>query len=209
MKEELISIIVPVYNVEKYIEKCLDSIINQTYTNLEIILVDDGSKDRSGEICDIYQKKDKRIKVIHNTNSGVSKTRNCGLNEANGKYICFADADDYLMEDYVEYLYNLIKENDAQISLTTQMFSNFDSIQEKNITTNILNAEDTTVRILNYKIPIGVYSKLFDADLIKNNNIKFKEELFMGEGFNFNVDCFQRSNRVIISNKKILTFNYK
>ena len=91
-----ISIIVPVYQAEKYISKCIESIVNQTYKNLEIILVDDGSTDRSGEICDEYGKKDNRIVVVHNKNKGVSVARNCGLDIATGDYITFVDSDDYI-----------------------------------------------------------------------------------------------------------------
>ena len=106
----LISVIVPVYGVEKYIEKCLKSIINQTYENLEIILVDDGSKDKSGIICENYANKDKRIKVFHKKNGGLSDARNYGIEHSKGEYLTFIDSDDYIEDDYVEYLYSLIKE---------------------------------------------------------------------------------------------------
>ena len=106
--EDLISVIVPVYNVEKYLNKCIDSIINQTYKNLEIILVDDGSQDSSGKICDEYTKKDNRIKVIHKENGGVSSARNIGLNNATGEWIAFIDADDWVDEEYLQTLFNRI-----------------------------------------------------------------------------------------------------
>ncbi len=102
----LISIIIPVYNVEKYLPECLDSVINQTYKNLEILLIDDGSPDNSGKICDEYAEKDARIKVIHKENGGVSSARNLGLDIATGEYITFIDSDDFVDEHYVEYLYN-------------------------------------------------------------------------------------------------------
>lgn len=98
----LISVIVPVYNVENYLCKCVDSIINQTYNNLEIILVDDGSTDGSASICDEYVLKDSRVKVIHKENGGVSSARNIGIAEASGEYICFVDSDDWLELDYFE-----------------------------------------------------------------------------------------------------------
>ena len=90
--KDLISVVIPVYNVEKYVEECIISVINQTYTNIEIILVDDGSKDSSGKICDLYSKKDSRIKVIHKENGGLSDARNAGIDEARGKYITFIDS---------------------------------------------------------------------------------------------------------------------
>lgn len=109
---DLVSVIVPVYNVEKYLARCLDSIINQTYTNLEIILVDDGSKDSSGQICDEYAAKDQRIKVIHKQNGGLSSARNAGLDIASGSYIEFVDSDDWIDKDTVkENLELIINEN--------------------------------------------------------------------------------------------------
>ena len=114
----LISIIVPIYNVEAYLAKCINSIINQTYGNLEIFLVDDGSPDRCGLICDEYAKQDARIKVIHKKNGGLSDARNVAIDVAKGEYITFVDSDDYVANDYVESLYKLILENDAQMSIT-------------------------------------------------------------------------------------------
>lgn len=108
MKPE-ISIIVPIYNVEKYLPKCIESILSQTFTNFELILVNDGSKDRSGIICDEYASKDNRIKVIHKENGGVSSARNSGVDLASGKYIGFVDPDDYIKKDMYERLHYLCK----------------------------------------------------------------------------------------------------
>lgn len=116
MEEKLISIIVPVYNVEKYLKECIDSVISQTYKNLEIILVDDGSTDKSGEICDEYSKKDSRIKVIHKENGGLSDARNVALDIAKGEYIGFVDSDDYVEKDMFETLYKLAEEHNTEIS---------------------------------------------------------------------------------------------
>lgn len=113
---EKISIIVPIYNVENYLRKCLDSILNQTYKNIEIILIDDGSKDSSGDICDEYALKSKKIKVIHKENAGLSATRNLGIEISTGDYIAFIDSDDYITEDYCEMLYSALKETDADIA---------------------------------------------------------------------------------------------
>lgn len=113
---ELISIIVPVYNVEKYLKKCVNSIITQTYTNLEIILVDDGSKDSSGEMCDEFSKSDSRIKVIHRKNGGLSAARNSGIEVYRGKYVTFIDSDDWIEPTYVEYLYYLLKKYNSDVS---------------------------------------------------------------------------------------------
>lgn len=116
MEEQLISVVVPIYNVEKYIKECIESIINQTYKNLQIILVDDGSEDNSSKICDEYSKKDNRINVIHKSNGGLSDARNYGIDIAKGEYITFIDSDDFVSSTYIEKLYNAIKENNVKIS---------------------------------------------------------------------------------------------
>ena len=114
--EELISVIVPVYKVEKYIHKCVDSIINQTYKNLEIILVDDGSPDECGKICDEYAEKDNRIIVIHQKNSGQCVARNMGLKKMSGEYVAFVDSDDYLEKDYLQKMREGIQDKQMAIS---------------------------------------------------------------------------------------------
>ena len=111
-----VSLIVPVYNVSNYLPRLMETVLSQTYKNLEIILIDDGSTDGSGMICDEYEAKDSRIKVIHKSNSGVSDARNAGIEYASGEYLVFADGDDYLACDYVEYLLNLCLENDSDMS---------------------------------------------------------------------------------------------
>lgn len=113
---ELISVIVPVYNVQEYLGECIESIINQTYTNLEIILVDDGSTDGSGEICDAYKLKDSRIRVIHKANGGLSSARNQGIECSKGAYISFVDSDDWLELDFYQNLYDSIKMTKAEIA---------------------------------------------------------------------------------------------
>lgn len=114
---ELISIIVPVYKVEKYIHRCVDSIINQTYKNIEIILVDDGSPDNCGRICDEYAAKDSRIKVIHKPNGGLSDARNCGIEAADGEWLMFIDSDDWIHTQTVEVLYNAAIKNGVNVSV--------------------------------------------------------------------------------------------
>ena len=115
----LISIIVPVYNVETYLPKCVDSILAQTYTNLEIFLVDDGSSDRSGRLCDEYAKQDKRIKVIHKKNGGQSDARNVAINMATGEFISFIDIDDYVAENYIMILYSFIEKYRCKVSVAS------------------------------------------------------------------------------------------
>ena len=117
MNDTLISIVVPVYNVSQYLERCIQSVIYQTYENLDIILIDDGSTDNSGLICDKYAKIDKRIRVLHQQNSGLSAARNAGIEIAKGKYITFIDSDDYVDSDYVSFLYDLIKRTGCSLEI--------------------------------------------------------------------------------------------
>lgn len=171
MEKELISIIVPVYNVEKYLNKCVESILAQTYDNLEIILVDDGSPDNCGNICDKYAKKDSRIVVLHKTNGGLSDARNKGINIAKGKYIGFVDSDDYIEKDMFEILYNLCKENNADISM----------ISYKEIENEIIINENSkyTNKIFEYN-NIEAIKELLKDEIVKNYawNKLYKKELF-------------------------------
>lgn len=115
-KLPLISVILPVYKVEDRLEKCVESVLNQSYQNIEVILVDDGSPDRCGEICDSFAQKDRRVKVIHQENGGLSAARNSGIENAAGEYLAFVDSDDYVAEDFISFLYTLLSENGAEIS---------------------------------------------------------------------------------------------
>lgn len=133
MNNELISIIVPVYNVEKYLHRCINSIVQQTYKNLEIILIDDGSKDNCYEICMFYKEKDKRIKVIHQQNGGLSAARNTGLENATGKYISFIDSDDWVHPDFIWNLYYTMKNTNSQIVECLALSTTEYIIDEKSI----------------------------------------------------------------------------
>ena len=168
-EKALISIIIPVYKVEKYLEKCIQSLINQTYENLQIILVDDGSPDNCGKICDEYAKKDHRIEVIHKSNGGLSDARNKGLEIAKGEYIGFIDSDDYIESDMYEVLYNLLKQYNAYVSIC-----NFYTVSQGKIA--IKNAENG----------IKEYNRIeILKEVLLDNNIQsyawnklYKKELF-------------------------------
>ncbi|CUP39536.1 glycosyltransferase family 2 protein [Intestinibacter bartlettii] len=112
-----ISVIVPIYNIEEYVEECINSILNQTFKDFELLLVDDGSTDNSFDICRKYEKEDNRIKVIHKKNGGLSDARNVGIDKACGEYLCFIDGDDFIANDTLENMYNLIKKNNSQIAI--------------------------------------------------------------------------------------------
>lgn len=172
MKKDLISVIIPVYNVEKFLKKCLDSVINQTYTNLEIIVVDDGSKDKSGEICDSYKNKDARIKVIHKQNGGLSSARNVGLEKSNGDYILFLDSDDWIDLTYIEVLYNNLIENNCEISVPGFCLSYENGKRIKDSKINSKTVFSTEEALSNYLfngyITPCVASKLWKRELWEN-----------------------------------------
>lgn len=134
---DLVSVVVPIYNVQDYLRECIDSIINQTYANIEIILVDDGSPDECGQICDVYASQDKRIQVIHKKNGGLSDARNCGMAKATGQYITFVDSDDFIHIRYIEILLELAKDKQADIVAGDfSLFRESDEHQDKVIEEN-------------------------------------------------------------------------
>lgn len=169
--EDLISVIVPIYNVEKYINKCIDSIIDQTYTNLEIILVDDGSPDNCGKICDEYAQKDERVRVIHKENGGLSDARNAGIDVAKGKYVSFVDSDDYVEQNYIEILYNCIKEYNTNIAIGSHrvIYKNGTIINKETGENSKLPAEKVLERILyDNGIDLTANAKLYDIKLFES-----------------------------------------
>jgi len=202
---DLISVIVPVYNVSTYLSECIDSIIKQTYKKLEIILVDDGSTDNSASICDNYAKKDNRIKVIHKKNGGVSSTRNAGIDNANGKYICFIDSDDYILDNYIESLYNNMI-ND--IDLVCCGYSVFNENETKNYLLNKTNNEKkilkSSILSLKYALNNNFYTarscsaKIYKLDVIKNNNIRFNDDIYLLEDGIFNLKYLKYINKISI-----------
>lgn len=173
--KDTISVIIPIYKVEKYLERCIQSVINQTYTNLQIILVDDGSPDSCGKICDDYAKKDSRIEVIHKTNGGISDARNVGINKAKGKYIAFLDPDDYIVKDMYETLYkNLIKYK-ADISICKyQYIQEEKQLNFNNDSNNIFIMDKMQAMkelLINKTITNHLWNKLYKKDFF--NDIKF------------------------------------
>lgn len=172
MNNPCISIVVPVYCVEQYLSRCLDSIIAQTYKNLDIILVDDGSTDSSDLICDEYQNEDKRIRTFHKENGGLSDARNYGIMKAKGSYITFIDSDDYVTPDYVEFLYNLISKNNypmAVCSLYTCFTNSNKIIDNGNGTIAELSGKECIQKMCYHQlVDTCAYAKLYDIRLFKN-----------------------------------------
>lgn len=195
--EELISIIIPVYNVEKYIEECIKSVINQTYKKLEIILVDDGSTDNSGKICDEYSKKDDRIIVVHKKNGGVSDARNYGIEVAKGKYISFIDSDDYIEKDMYEFLYNLIKNEDAQISCCGKyiVYDNKTELYVKKDVKEVMNSQQAILMLCNFGyMGHSTYAKLYKKELFKE--IKYPK-IKNGEDIGTTYKVFDNANKIV------------
>lgn len=145
MQDDLISIIIPIYNVQKYLERCVESVLGQTYHNLEIILVDDGSTDNSCAICDKYKSMDKRVMVVHKKNGGLSDARNAGIEIANGRYLFFLDSDDYLASRAIEVLHRRIVDEDAEIAICNFSWINAEGqkfCREDIIRDEILSTDD-------------------------------------------------------------------
>ena len=205
MKKEKnkVSIILPVYNVDKYLNICADSIFKQNYKNLEIIFVDDGSTDNSSEILDELEKKDSRVRVFHKKNGGVSSAKNVGLKNCTGNYITFIDPDDYVLPDYISYLVDLIEKYNADISLSKAVFDNYDMNQNKKIVDKSYSSKEALIDILTYDINVAVWDKMYRRELLINNDILFYEDIFMGEGFNFNILAFKNARKIAVGNKKI------
>ena len=183
MISNIVSIIIPAYNCEKYINRCLDSIINQTYQNIEIIVVNDGSSDKSEDILNEYAENDNRIKVYNQTNQGVSAARNTGLGKATGKYIMFVDADDYIELDMVFEMINKIQnENTIVFCDNKEIWSK--SINERKLfiefTEKGLDKNTVLIEIVSGRAGL-VCSKLFDKSIIDKHNIKFDKNVKMCE----------------------------
>lgn len=207
----IISVVVPVYNCKTYLSDCVRSICNQTYKNIELILVDDGSNDGSELLCDELKSGDSRIKVIHKRNEGVSAARNDGIEACSGDYITFVDADDFVDEKYCEYLMNLCEAYGAEMSLTPQPLKFHSRIKVDDIKTDEDRVEawtgtEAAENMLYYKVVISSWNKMYSRDLLNKYNIRFERNLSYGEGFQFVINCFLHSNKVICGKKKLYCY---
>lgn len=216
MEKELISVIVPVYNAEKYLQKCLDSILEQTYKNLEIIIINDGSTDNSGQICQEYEKQDDRIVYIEKENSGVSDTRNAGMNRMTGPYVTFVDSDDWLEPNYVKFLYEKLIEHQADI-----VVGNYTSFNESNSVFYFHTSADYYEKVYDNK---SVIPCLYDAkELLKSALIVpwgkiYKKEIIanfrfpidrIGEDALFNLKALLDSKKVVYVNKSAYIYRVR
>lgn len=196
----LISLIIPVYKVEHYLHECINSVLNQSYKNIEIILIDDGSPDNCPAICDEYAKKDKRIKVIHKQNAGVSAARNTGLDHANGKYIMFCDSDDYVDSKWCEIFFKT-----AELNPNYWIFSNINKIINGEIKKVVFDQQEIAdfknnpsyYKAFTKTLSGTCYNKIYNAQVLKENNIRFDEDKSMCEDACFDALYFQKCSGVV------------
>lgn len=183
----LFSIVVPVYNTEQYLECCFNSILNQSFRDYELIIVDDGSTDTSPKICDQYAKMDDRIRVIHKENGGVSSARNCGIEAAEGTYIWFVDSDDTIALDSLQFLYEHTKElvDLVVFGSPLQEKCNVDSLDE------LFNEH-----YFKYHFGFAPWNKLYRSEIIKSNDMQFDIEENIGEDLLFNIMYYQKISNI-------------
>ena len=199
--EQLVSVIIPIYNSEKLREKCIQSIVEQTYKNLEIICINDGSTDNSENIIKKYMSNDKRIQLINQKNFGVSHSRNVGINLANGQYIMFVDSDDYIEKDYIEIMITSLLKSNSQIIISgnTKVTNNLkikQSIYNKSLNTvfDITYPKELDNMFKTYEFN-SACMQLISTEIIKNNNIKFEKNIKYGEDMLFAFICYTYSKR--------------
>lgn len=205
----LISVIIPVFKVEEFLNRCIESVVKQTYINLEIILVDDGSPDECPRICDEWAQKDTRIIVIHKKNGGLSSARNAGINISSGKYITFIDSDDWVSKDYVEYLYNLLIYYDADLSIASYVCAskyNQNMFEHVNIVEKCITGRDFLLKILKVNTQENVqyaWGKMYKN--FKKTDIRYPEGLIDEDVptiFKYATVC----ENVAISNKLVYAY---
>ena len=225
MERELVTIVVPIYKVEKYLERCLNSIVSQTYRELEIILVDDGSPDRCPEICNEWGKKDNRIKVVHKKNAGLGMARNTGIDNATGKYICFFDSDDYIALDTIEKAYHSMKKYNADIVMfgmysvdASGKIVSVDIPQTdkelycdeeicKFVLPNMLGNDPKTGKKLGFNMSSS--GRMYSMELINSHNWRFvSERQFISEDFYSLLELHQYVRRVSIIHEAFYYYCY-
>ncbi len=218
----MISVIVPVYNVDKYLRQCVESIINQTYKDLEIILVDDKSTDESGKICDELAKEDNRIKVIHKLkNEGLGYARNTALEIVNGEYVTFVDSDDYLDNDAIERMYNAISNEmvDACIGgfkrvnnegiISKEVVYNTEKFSEPKEVKNLMLRLIGSAPNKKDSIRMSVWNCMYNMDIIKKYNIRFEsEKKYLSEDIFFDIRYYNYAKRAIVLSNSCYNYRY-
>lgn len=208
---ELVSIIVPIYNTENYLKECIESILNQSYKDFELILVDDGSEDGSLDLCDYYKRHDKRIKVIAKKNTGVSDTRNIGMAASKGAYTCFVDSDDVVKPTYVEALLEGVRAEGADVA-----FCNYEYLYESRripkkprLPSGIYTFAELESKIIDDGTLSGVlfgtaWMGIYKKSIIDNNDIKFNPEIKINEDGIFNIEYCMKSSKILVLSEAYL-----
>lgn len=208
----LISVIVPVYNVEKYLPRCIDSILAQTFTGFELLLIDDGSKDKSGEICDEYARKDPRIRVFHKENGGVSSARNVGLDNARGEWIFFSDADDILELAAFQLLISKAESNDVDLVMAGYRIHQDNALQKEigHERNKLLSRDEALAEMYqptDFPYQGYLWCKLFRGSVIADNHLRYNEQLYFNEDRLFIVRFLCHSQRLVSYTTQVV-YNY-
>lgn len=198
-----VSVIIPAYNAGLYLEKCVESILNQTYSNVEVIIINDGSNDMTGEIADRLKNKDDRVVVIHNQNKGVSASRNDGLQKSTGDYVVFVDADDFLSEDYIDYMLMMVKITGSDFCLSKNCYTKANEQQIHDDKVEKISSADAIALLLSPQVIVGCWNKIFKKDFLLKNGLTFSTTLFYGEGLTFIVEAAQAASSVGVGNRKV------
>lgn len=206
MTNPQISVVVPVYNTDKYLSRCIDSMLAQTYTDFELLLVNDGSTDNSGAICDDYAKKDSRIRVLHKKNGGVSSARNMGLDNARGEWIAFVDADDWVREDFLQKRYELAIKEEADIAYGDVMCV-FRSCEEY-LPMAVIDPK-TSSQVNSWILSRTTYSPvlLIHRSLFERSKLRYIEHIRFGEDFNLILKLIHRANKVVHVKEPLYFYN--
>lgn len=198
MAQKIVSVIVPIYNSQEYLRKCVQSIVDQSYPNIEVILVDDGSSDGSPQICDDFAAQDHRVKAIHIPNGGVSNARNLGVQHAEGAYIAFVDSDDYADEDYLETLVRGIQKSNADLCVSALDPEYLGNSFEMQLTPDY---EESLLFLLQNFLLFGPVVKLYRSDFIRKHQISFSKGISYGEDLLFNLDYLSVIDRICYINQ--------
>ncbi len=206
-QDKKVSIIIPVYNVEKYIKRCVKSLMDQDYPNIEIVLVDDGSQDSSSIIMDELAVLDARIIVIHKENGGVSSARNAGLDAANGDYIMFVDGDDWVDTNYVRCFLNAAEASGCPCVYNKSNYG--DGLSDKNKDGYFsVDAEKAIEWIYTGEVFVAVWNKIYSADILKAYKLCFNESIWYAEGMLFNIQCLQVVDRIAVIERDVYHQTY-
>lgn len=213
----LVSVVIPIYNVEKYLDRCVQSVVNQTYNHLEIILIDDGSPDNCPEICDQWSKRDERIKVVHKQNAGLGMARNSGIECATGEYICFFDSDDYVALETIEKCINIMLRDDSDVAIFGCVNDYGDRMIAQTLNVRKFLFEGKSVQeelipsLLTYGMGFGISCcmKMFRINMINSNSLRFKSEReVISEDTLFILELFAKVRAVSVLDEN-LYFYYK